>query len=295
VNNRGNVFTGEVELRDHDGISYVWSLDVPGYGGFQTYDLAVEDARNVGSSAGELSGTGKLEYRFDAEGGLPEDRAVAIDMFRTVPFGLEPRGTGLSTSGVEDTGRTITRRFEGAAILEVINTIASEDGAVVYIDDNDNLVFESAGDTLVDPSLNLIDDDNPPVVDVSVDRDFDVRNRVTVQGKGDLQDTYEDPASIDFYGGGDATPKQEPIVDKSLRTQNQLEARARGFLRDNAWDDTAITFTVGSAAWRDVQVGQGIEVKWDSEGIDRSTFIVSSVGVTPEGYVTIGLTGNTTA
>jgi len=295
VNNDGNVFEGEVELRDHDGISYVWELDLPGFGGFTTFELPTEDAVSIGSDVGDLDGSGELEYRFEVKGGLPEDRAIAIDMFRTVPFGLEDRNTGLSTSGVEDTGRTETRRFESASILEVATTIASEDGAVVYVDDTDTLVFESAGDTRVDPSLDLVDDDNPPVVDIQVDRDFDVRNRVTIQGKGDLQETFEDASSIDFYGGGNATPKQEPIVDKSLRTQDQLEARARGFLRDNAWEDSAIVFTVGSAKWRDVTVGNAIEVKWDSEDIARDTFVIDSVGSTPEGYVTIGLSGNTTA
>ena len=254
----------------------------------------IEDA-DVGASVGELSGTGKLEYRFTSDGGLPESRAIAIDMFRTTPFSLRDRGTSLSTAGVEDTGRTITRRFEASSILEVATTVAGEEGAVVYVDTDDVLHFESAGDTHVDPSLNIIDDDSPPVVDVKVNRDFDVRNRVTVQGKGDLQATYEDAASIDFYGGGSATPKQEPIVDKSLRTNDQLEARARGYLRDHAWDDSAIRFTIASARWRAVTVGQAIDVKWDSENIGRKTFVVDKVGSTKDGYVTIGLTGNTTA
>jgi len=288
VANQGNVISGEIELVDDDGNSYVWELEIPGYGGFETYELPVEDAEVNGSSA-QLSGSGKLEYRFSVDGGLPEDRAIAIDMFRTTPFALNDRGTAISTSGIEDTGRVITRRVDDS-ILSLAETLSQEDGAVFYVDESDVAHYETAGDTHVDPSLNI--DSSTTIVDVDVDRDFDVRNRVTVQGKGDLQATFEDSSSIEFYNT--EAPKEEPIIDKSLRTRDQLETRARGFLRDKAWEDTAVEFTIGDAAYRDVTVGQAIDVTWSPEDID-GTFTISKVGSTPEGYVVIGLTGNTSA
>ena len=129
-------------------------------------------------------------------------------------------------------------------------------------------------------------------LEADVDRDFDVRNRVTVQGADDLQATYEDTGSIDFYNV--EAPKEEPITDTSIRTESGLEARARGFLDDNAWEDTAMTFTLADEEYRNVGVGEAIDVTWGPEDID-GTFIVSNVSTTTEGYVSVGLTGNTTA
>lgn len=286
AHNDGNVFSGEVELRDAGGNNYVWDLDLPGYGGFKTFEFAVEDAD---FDAGELGSNLSLEYRFTVDGGLPEDRAIAIDMARTTPFSLQSRQTALSTAEVETTGRTISRRFD-ASILEVANALAIEDGATVFVDENDVLHYESKGDTHVPPSLNIVDDGSVPVVNVEVDRDYDVRNRVTVQGKGDLQRTFEDTSSIDFYNT--EAPKEEPIIDKSLRTDEQLEARARGFLTEHAWEDTAVEFTIASGKWKDVDVGQAIDVSWSNEDVN-GTFIVSSVGTTSAGYVTIGMAGST--
>jgi len=288
INNRGNVFDVELEVRDHDGVNYVWEVPVPGYAGFETYELTPEDATYGG---GELTTDGAVELRVSNTGGLPEDRALVVDMIRTTPFSTNNRSTTISASGVETTGRTITRRLDGS-ILEVAESLATEDGAVVYVDNDDVLNYETAGDTTVAPGLDITDDGSTSVVSVDVDRDFDVRNRVTVQGADDLQATFEDTGSIEFYNT--EAPKEEPITDKSIRTESGLEARARGFLSDNAWEDTAMTFTLADEEYRNAGVGEAIDVTWGPEGID-GTFIVSNVSTTTEGYVSVGLTGNTTA
>lgn len=288
INNRGNVFEAELEVRDHDGVNYVWSIDVPGFAGFQTYEFTPEDAEYGG---GELTTDGSIELRVSNTGGLPEDRALVVDMIRTTPFRLNDRSTSVSASAVESTGRTITRRLEGS-ILQVANQLATEDGASVFIDPDDVLHYETAGDTSVPAGLNITDDGSVPVVDVDVDRDFDVRNRVTVQGKDNLQATFEDSSSIAFYNT--EAPKEEPITDTSIRTKSGLEERARGYLNENAWEDTAMSFTIADGSFKDVDVGQAIDITWADEDVD-GTYIVSSVSTTPEGYVVIGATGNTTA
>lgn len=288
IANRGNVFEGELEIRDHDGVNYVWSLDIPGYSGFKTYELLPQDAEYGG---GELSTDGAVELRVSNDGGLPEDRALAVDMIRSTPFSTNERSTSVTANSVETTGRTITRRLEGS-ILQVVNQLAVEDGAAVYIDESEDLHYETAGDTSVAPGFNITDDGSVPVVDADVDRDFDVRNRVTVQGKDNLQATFEDTASIDFYNR--EAPKEEPITDTSIRTKAGLEDRARGFLAEEAWEDTAMSFTIADGTFKDVDVGRAIDITWGPEDVD-GTFIVSSVSSTPEGYVVIGATGNTTA
>lgn len=287
INNRGNVFTGELEVRDYDGVNYVWSLDIPGYAGFKTYELVPEDAE---FGDGQLTTDGSVELRLSNVGGIPEDRALVIDMIRTTPFRLRNRDTSVTTGGVESTGRTITRRLNGS-ILKVANTLATEDGAVFYVDTDDVAFYETAGDTSVPPDLNIIDDGPMPIIDVTVDRDYDVRNRVTVQGRGDIQATFEDSASIEFYNR--EAPREEAITDTSIRTRAGLEERARGFLNENAWEDTAMSFTIADGAFKDVGVGQAIDIEYSPEDIS-GTFIVSSVSTTAEGFVTIGATGTTT-
>jgi hypothetical protein len=288
INNRGNVFDVELEVRDYDGVNYVWEVPVPGYAGFETYELNPEEATY---GDGELSTDGAVELRVSNTGGLPEDRALVVDFIRTTPFRTNARSTTITTGAVEQTGRVITRRLDGS-ILEVAQNLSVEDGAVIFVDNDNVLHYETAGDTTVAPGLDITDDGSTAVVDADVDRDYDVRNRVTVQGAGDKQSTFEDTGSIGFYNT--EAPKEEPITDTSIQTDDGLEARARGFLSDNAWEDTAMSFTIASAKFKDVGVGQAIDVDWPPENI-FGTFVVSSVGTTPEGYVTIGMTGNTSS
>lgn len=288
INNPGSVFDGALEIRDYDGINYVWDLDLPDYVGFKDYELLPEDATFPDSPS--LTTNGTVELRLENTGGLPEDRALALDMIRATTFSVNDRGTSVSTAGVETTGRTVTRKLEGS-VLNVATKLATEDGAVVYLDKNDVLHYESAGDTTTPPGLNIKESGSEHIVDADIDRDGDVRNRVTVQGKGDLQATFEDAGSIQFYNS--EAPKEEPIVDTSIRTRDGLEARARGYLNEHAWEDTAMTFTLAEPEYEDVEVGQSIDVEYSSEDVS-GTFIVSNVKTTPEGYIRIGLTGNTT-
>lgn len=281
VNNKGGVFDVTVELVDGDGVRYEWEVPVQGTASWETYELAVEDA-TISTGGDPLT----LTYTFDVDGRLPENRAIAIDMARTTPFRVQDRKSGLSHD-VDDTDDQITRRVDDS-ILSLANSLSVEAGATIFVDQTNTLVFESAGD--VPAPHEIRDDGDTLVVDVDVDRDFDVKNQVTVQGKGDLQATYEDSSSIGFYNV--EAPRPEPINDASLRTRDQLDARARGFLNDNAWSDSAITFTLAGAKWREVRVGQSVVVDWPKEDVS-GTFIIDEVGRTDEGYITIGVSGQT--
>jgi len=281
VNNKGDVFDVTVELVDGDGVRYTWNVPVQGTASWETYELAVEDA-TISTGGDPLT----LTYTFDVDGRLPEDRAAAIDMARATPFRLQNRASGLSHE-VDDTDDQITRRVDDS-ILSLADSLSVEAGATIFVDQTDTLVFESAGD--VPAPHEIRDDGNTLVVDADVDRDFDVKNQVTVQGKDDLQATFEDTSSIEFYNV--EAPRPEPINDGSLRTRDQLAARARGFLNESAWDDSAITFTLAGAKWRDVRVGQSIVVDWPKEDV-TGTFIIDEVGRTDEGYITIGVSGQT--
>lgn len=285
VNNRGNVFSGELELRDHGGNSYVWDLDIPGYAGFKTYELPVEDAD---FDAGELSSNGELEFRFDIDSPLPEDRALAIDMVRTLPFSTEARDTTILTTGVEDTDRTVSLRFDGS-VTELINRFTVEDDSIAYLDEDDVLHFESSGDASAPVTISY---GTTNVVEADVNRDYDgVRNRVTVQGANDLQATFENTASIEFYG---VAAREDPIIDKSIQSEDELEDRGRGFLRENAWSDSALKFVVADNAFRDVAIGDRMSITWAPEGIDGS-FIVTEKTTTQDGFISLSYTGTTEA
>lgn len=280
LNNQGDVFDVFVTLTDAVGVEYTWEVPVGGFAEWEVYELPVEDA-DISTGGDPLT----LRYEFQIDGVLPESRAAAIDMARTTPFRLEDRQIGLDHD-VDDTGDQITRRVDDS-ILNLAEGLATESGSTMYVTTDDTLRFEDDPDAA---PFSITDDGDTNVVAVDVDRDFDVKNQVTVQGKDDLQATFEDTSSVEFYNV--EAPRPEPITDTSLRTRDQLATRARGFLRENAWEDSAITFTLAGSKWREVRAGQIIPVDWPKEDV-VGEFTVDSTGRTDEGYTTIGLSGNT--
>ena len=281
-NNAGDFFTVEVELRDNSGYSYVW--DLPTSAGSQPTKerLLAEEARTDGT----LSTDGTVEYRITIDGQLPEARAGVLDYARARPFALEPRGNGLDVSGVQDSGRRITRRVD-SSILTLISTLAEEEGATSRIEE-DRLIYESAGNTATTVEIQS---GQTPVVGVDVRRaNADIANKITAQGAGDLQKQYKSPSSIQFYG---EVPKEDTIVNDNIQSEAELDEWAEGYLQTHAWDDTAAEFTVADSAFRDVKVGQSIPVEWTPDDIGPAEFIVSSTETDDVGRVTIGITGQT--
>lgn len=283
INDRGGMFEGTVTLVDDAGVRYVWDLELNGTGAFETYELPVEDADIT-----ETNQSPSVRYDFTiTDGSLPEIRALAIDFVDVVTFETEDRGLGVTTDLVE-TDFVTTRRFE-KSIMEVVRILAQEDGATGYVDENDVLRYIPDGEEFA-PFAITEEDENAAIVNFEVDRNFDVRNRVTIEGKDDLRVSFEDPASIQFYNT--EAPKEQPIDAPSVRTREQAKRRARGFLNDKAWDDGAVEVTSANAAYADTSPGQVIPVEWPSEDVSN-TFLVSEVGRTSEGYVTLSLSGRT--
>ncbi len=283
-NNAGGYFTGEVELRDEGGTSYVWDLEIPGGNDFQNVRYKAQEATSDGS---ELSGSNKLQYRIDIEGVLPEPRAAVLDFGRTRPFDLVSRDPPVNApaSKVLDSGREITRRFD-QTILEVVQELSVEEGAVSYVDTSDDLHYEPAGDSAAPVS---IDYSSTRVVDASFDRDSTgIVNRVRVQGAGDLQITLLSSGSIAFYG---VAPRDKPLVQTNIQNEEELRDYGEGFLNQNAWDDSAFSFTIADAAYRAVTVGQEIDVTWPPEELN-GTFIVTGKDVKDGGKVELSFTGS---
>lgn len=279
TNNSGSVFDTSVVLVDAGGNRYEWDVPAGGSGEFETHQLAIEDATIT-----ETDQDPKVRHNFAIDGELPEDRAFAIDYDRVVPFDVLSRDIGVGTS-VDDTDFKMTRRVRGS-IMEVVEKFASEDGASAYVDPDGILQYFTEESRNAPVSIDYNGDSN--VVEVKVDRDYDVRNRVTVEGKDDISASFEDTSSIQFYN--ERAPKEEPINDGSLRTRRQLRRRARAFLDDNAWEDGSLSFTVADPKFRDVNPGDIISVLWPPEDIDGN-FEVSSVSRTAEGYTNVNLTG----
>lgn len=287
ANNSGDQIRGEVELVDNAGNNYVWSLPRLTTE-FEEYELLAEDARTTAEIGTTATGTGVLEYRFSLNGDLSESRAVLIDYAETLPFSLTNRNTEIGTSGVQTTGRTITRRWD-ASIMELLNELTTEEGFTSYVDGNKELNFEPAGQT---SATKAIDHASTPVVGADIDRDYDrIVNKLTVQGSGGIQVTVRDKGSIQFYG---ISPREDQIVDKEIQTQREARERGESVLDDKAWHDTAMTFEVADQSFSEVRVGQAIEITWPPEDIDGS-YIVSSTEVEDSGIVKISATGNTEA
>jgi hypothetical protein len=283
-NNAGGYFTGEVEVRDDGGNSYVWDLPIPGGSEFQKQRFKAEEAS---SENAQLSGSNKIQYRITIQGNLPEPRAGVIDFGRARPFEVTSRSIGIDapSTTVRDSGREITRRFD-KTILEVIRDLSVEDGATSYVDPNDDLHYEPSGGATAPVSIDYA---STRVVDASFNRDStDIVNRVRVQGAGDLQISLQSSGSISFYG---VAPRDKPLVNKEIQNRDELRAYGEGFLDENAWDDSAFEFTIADSAYRAVSVGEEIPVSWSPQDVS-GTFTVSSVEITDAGKVTLKFTGS---
>ena len=281
-NNRGNLFSVEVELRDHAGNNYVWDMEVPAGSEYVQQKLPAEEATTDGA---ELTSDGTLEYRIEISGDLPERRAAVIDYARTRPFGTTNRDTGFTTGAVEDTGRDIIRRMDGT-VFEQVAQLATEDGAVSFIDEDDVLHFEPSGDSSAPESITY---SGTRVVEAEADKDAtDIVNKVTVQGAGDLQISLQDSGSVSFYG---VSKRSEPLVNKEIQNEGELRDYGEGYLDENAWNDTAITFTVADPAYKNVVVGQRLQVTWPPQDLDGE-FTVSNTETDTAGRTKVGISGS---
>jgi len=282
VNNQGGVFDLRISITDEGGIRYEWEPDTTGVSEFDLYELPVEDATVTTGHT-----PGKLRYEVIPNGTVPENRAFAIDHAKAVRFRLLDRDVGVTTD-IEDTSFTTTRRLS-ASVLELVDRFATEDGYTGFVTETNTLEYKPSGAVRapfdIDENGTEVD-----VVDISVNRDYDVRNRVTVQGKGDIQVSFEDTASIQFYNA--EVPKQEPIDNPDLITEEQAKRRARGYLNDNAWEDSAITVTVADPRADDVKPGMLMGITYPSEGVDGD-FVVGGVSKNASRTTEISLSGTT--
>lgn len=284
ANNKGDVFEGELDLRDNAGNNYIWRFPRLNTN-FTEYEFTAEDAVSESSLGSRSTQDGTLTYRFRARGKMPENRAIAIDHADVLPYELRSRDAALDTAGVKNVGEVITRRHD-ESVLELITKYTTEYGYTSWVDEQGVLRFEPGGS---DPAPADIDFSTTPVIDANFDRDSDrITNKVTVQGADNTQVTAEDASSISFYG---LAEREDQIVDEQIQTQQQVRRRAEGFLEDNAWDDTAIVFTVADTAYSEVRVGQALTVRWPPENISTSTWEVSTVNQNTGGTVEIGVTG----
>lgn len=281
VNNKGDVFSLEIDLRDNYGNNYIWSPELPETG-FEEYELKAENAIGTASIGSNLDENGSLEFRFSIDGNLPDSRAAAIDFASGIPYSTTDRETDIQPNEVDNTGNIVTRRIELSA-FEMVKEFAIEDGYFSYVDVDDVLHYEQPGQRR---SLD-IDYNNTKVVDAEFDRDYkNVTNKVTVQGAGDIRVTVEQTNSVEYYG---VSSREEPIVDKTLQSEAEAVRRGEGYLAKNAWDDSAFTFVIANSEYRKLTLGDDIYINWPPEDI-QGTFQVSNVENDKDGLVTVEIT-----
>jgi len=283
VNNRGDQIATEVDLRDNAGNNYIWQPEGTLFN-YKNYEFKAEDAGTEATIGSRLTQNGAIQFRFRMKGQLPEPRAASIDRVSALPFVLKSRSTDLTTTNVEDTGHTITRRIDGS-VLSTLNTFAVEEGYASWVDGSDDLHFEPAGGI---GSAQSITYGSTPVVSAEFNRDYDeIRNKVTVQGANNVQVTAVDQSSVKFYG---LTEREEQIVDSEIQSNDEAQRRAEGFLEENAWDDGAMSFEIADGSYENVRVGQVIQINWPPEDINNA-YVVSGVQTDEEGYVTVNIGG----
>lgn len=275
VNDTADQITVEVELVSEDGTSMVWEVS-PSAGGFEVHELALEDAE-----PGSIEEPTTLEYRFNVSGDLADNIGIALDYATTYTFEVQDRDTDLDPSGVRDTGRTITRRWDQSA-LEVVKDLEVEQNCQSWVDEDEVLHFEPSGGQQSD--LQIVRGETA-VTEAEFNRDYDdVINEVKVQGDG-IQENVQDSESIRFYG---VSPRDEPIVDESIKTTQEAKDRGNGFLKKNAWDEVAATFTIADSTFGEVGKGAAIFVDWPPADL-QGHFVVSEKSIDSAGYIEISV------
>lgn len=281
VNDPGGIFDLEVELVTPDGTTYVWTPELSD-SGFNNYKLKAQEAT---SSSGRVSGTGKLQYRFIPDGTLAENTGIFIDNAHTIPFRLRDRPSAIDPAFIDPTGREITRRVDQSA-GEFISELSIEDQYDWWVDEDEDLHYETAGGS-TRPAFSI--DDNTPVVDAEFDRNFEsIRNVVTVQGAGDIEETVRDLGSIEYYG---VNPREEPIVDKTIQSADEAEARAEGYLMEHAWNDTLATFDIADGSYSQLTPGDSIPVDWPTQDLNE-TYTVSDISINSESIVKVTISAS---
>lgn len=304
LNNKEDAIRAEIELRDYSDNNYNWTIveggggsetEIGGGGGFtggfggtsfQRYQLKPENADPSPTFGTSLLTDGAIRFRFQIDSELPEPRAAAIDFASVIPFERTTRDTDIDVSGVESRSpsekRVITRRFDGT-VRKLIQTLSTEEGYVSRIGKDDVLSFQPVGDRTAPENIDF---SSTNVVKAEFDRDYQrIKNKVRVQGAGNVRVTVEDSASIDFYG---ISSREEAIVDKSIQTDAEAEARGRGYLNKHAWHEGAITFEVADSDYQRIFAGDRITVDWPPENV-FGNFLVNNVSTDNNGIVTIEL------
>lgn len=281
VNDPGGIFDLEIELVTPGGTKYVWTPTIPD-SGFNSYKLKAQEATSDDARAG---GTGILQYRIIPDGQISENTGIFIDNAHTIPFQLKNRPTAISTNNVDPTGREITRRVDQSA-GEFIAEMATEDQFDWWVDENNDLHFERTGGRT---RTSFAIDDTVPVINAKFDRNFEsIRNVVTVQGAGDIEETVRDLGSIEFYG---VNPREEPIVDETIQSPDEAEDRAEGYLQEHAWNDTLATFDIADGSYSQLQPGDAIPVTWAEQDLNE-TYTVSSVKTNKESVVQVEISAS---
>lgn len=320
---QGDLFKMEVHLRDHytpeynenspwydpvsgemqTGRDYFWEIDLSqSSNGFSTHELRTEEAKPTSSLNDRADRqiwsreNGVLEYAIELQGSLPEPRALGIDYALVVPFRENSRratdtsdGTELDPSGVQNTDRFITRRFD-RDIFQLIDDLSTEDGYFAYADSSDVLHYVPRGTNSSPKRINYdTQDGHSPtrVIDATFNRDFDtITNRVVVQGAEGIRVPVEDSDSIDYYG---ICPREQPIIDRGIQTESEARDRANGYLDSHAWDEVAFEFDIADKSYQRVRIGDRMIVDWPSENIS-GYYTVSKKETNRNGIVTLGLT-----
>lgn len=273
VNDRGAGWDTEIELVTPGGTTYLWTPETP-TSGFETLQLPAEEA----TTDGQVQSTGTLQYRFSPRASLTAPTGIMIDNAHTKPFDRVSRNNSLTTTGVEATNDSITRRVD-VPVGKFIADLAVEAGYEWWVDGQELNFTDSGG------SQGLSITTDAPVYEVEDDRDYDaIRNVVEVQGADGVGVTVTEPTSIAFYG---PVPRREPIIDTSIQTVEEARERGNGYLANNAFDDGNVTFSILDEEYLRLSAEDLIPVTWSRLGID-GIFTVSEVeGEAPRAHVSI--------
>lgn len=308
VNNAGGVFDVEIRLTDYyntdvspdtrDYRQYHWQPDIGKEAtGFQEIELPIEEAQQESVLEKRKTGDSKIYKEIDGNlaigiellGELEDHRGIGIDYFYSIPYTEEEREPTIVPGNIQPANQPVTRRFDRNR-FEAINNLATEIGYQLLKSEKSNEIdFIPRGDAKAGPSITYgaKGERGATVVDAEFNKDFsEIKNKVTVQGAGDVRVTLENGDSVKYYG---IAPKQKPIVDKQIQSDKEARQRARGFLRKHAFNEEMFTFTLANQDFANVRSGQRIFVNWPPQNISGD-FFVTQKKKDADGFIELSLT-----
>lgn len=258
-----------LQIRIIDNISIQANVKIKLYAYSTEFIFNLDNSENRGNiytfypgKAEEINSSnrnGEIDIEVEINGEIQEGRAIGIDYIALTPYILEDRNINIDTSGINTTGRTISRRFD-SSLNDLIEQLEKEDNYDFTVNEKKAVYRPSSKDKVTDMSIIKGSTD---IVSVSENTDIqDVKNNVQIQAQKDKNINMKNPSSTEEYGNQE---RNETRVNTNIRTEQEAKSAAQGELKKTAFNKSTYTFSIMNDKYESLieEVGNRIEVQYE--------------------------------